>query len=816
MSDSTVTSIPEMLPLFPLEDMVAFPYMIFPLFLKEEDLGPFEDAVHYQNFVALFRRREGQNGILISSFCDTGTVCRINQFVKLSEGGAKLSLEGVARVRLKEIVLETPYLLAKVEPVREFAEKTIVSEALMQSLNALLKIAISYGRPLPDDVMKMIDYIDNPARFSDLVALYVTLHPDDLQSLLDTVDPIERLKKVYIHLTNEVQRLQIRGEIQAEVTKRVGKTQKEYILREQMKHIQEELGEDESRTEELLDLRKKINASGMPSEVRKITDKELKRLEKINPASPEYTVSRTYLDYLVGMPWQASTVDNRDINQAEEVLNEDHYDLEKVKERILEYLAVRSLKDSMKGPILCFAGPPGVGKTSLGKSIARALGRKFIRLSLGGMRDEAEIRGHRRTYIGALPGRIIQEIFRCGANNPVFMLDEVDKIGLDFRGDPASALLEVLDPEQNFSFTDHYLDVPFDLSRVMFITTANVTDTIPAPLRDRMEVLNLSGYTEEEKEKIAFRFLLPKEIEENGLSATPPGFEEEAVYRIIRDYTREAGVRNLQRSIAAICRKIAKEITRNMPPRDLITPSVVEEFLGPRKYFNEVALEKDRVGVVTGLAWTEAGGDIIFIEATRMPGRRELILTGSLGEVMRESARAALSFVRAHCAEWDIPSDMFRTMDIHIHVPAGSIPKDGPSAGITMAAAIVSLLTNRPALRDVAMTGEISLSGRVLAIGGLKEKILAARRAGVKKIVVPARNKVDMSEISAAVKGEMEIVFVEDVREAVAHIMSSDRLLAGMAALVSRISRGNLRWAGWKSPCRTGPGVNWREFDCDF
>jgi ATP-dependent Lon protease len=689
----------------------------------------------------------------------------------LSEGGAKLSLEGVARVRLEEIVLETPYLLAKVEPVREFAEKTIVSEALMQSLNALLKIAISYGRPLPDDVMKMIDYIDNPARFSDLVALYVTLHPDDLQSLLDTVDPIERLKKVYIHLTNEVQRLQIRGEIQAEVTKRVGKTQKEYILREQMKHIQEELGEDESRTEELLELRKKIIASRMPSEVRKITDKELKRLEKINPASPEYTVSRTYLDYLVGMPWQVSTVDNRDINQAEEVLNEDHYDLEKVKERILEYLAVRSLKDSMKGPILCFAGPPGVGKTSLGKSIARALGRKFIRLSLGGMRDEAEIRGHRRTYIGALPGRIIQEISRCGANNPVFMLDEVDKIGLDFRGDPASALLEVLDPEQNFSFTDHYLDVPFDLSRVMFITTANVIDTIPAPLRDRMEVLNLSGYTEEEKEKIAFRFLLPKEIEENGLSATPPGFEEEAVYRIIRDYTREAGVRNLQRSIASICRKIAKEITRNMPPRDLITPGVVEEFLGPRKYFNEVASEKDRVGVVTGLAWTEAGGDIIFVEATRMPGRRELILTGSLGEVMRESARAALSFVRAHCAEWDIPSDMFRTMDIHIHVPAGSIPKDGPSAGITMAAAIVSLLTNRPALRDVAMTGEISLSGRVLAIGGLKEKILAARRAGVKKIVVPARNQVDMSEISAAVKGDMEIVFVEDVREAVAHIM---------------------------------------------
>lgn len=771
MSDSAVLLIPEILPLFPLEDMVAFPYMIFPLFLKEEDLAPFEDAVHYQNFVALIRRREGQKSVQLSDFCETGTVCKVNQFIKLSEGGAKLTLEGVARVRLEEILQNTPYILARVEPVREFAEKSIVSEALMQSLNALLKIAISYGRPLPDDVMKMIDYIDNPARFSDLVALYVTLAPDELQGLLDTVDPIERLKKVYIYLTNEVQRLQIRGEVQAEVTKRVGKTQKEYILREQMKHIQEELGEDDSRTAEMMDLRKKIAAAGMPKEVKTITDKELHRLEKINPASPEYTVSRTYLDYLVGMPWQVATVDNKDISLAEQILNEDHYDLEKVKERILEYLAVRSLKDTMKGPILCFVGPPGVGKTSLGKSIARALGRKFIRLSLGGMRDEAEIRGHRRTYIGALPGRIIREIFRCGANNPVFMLDEVDKIGLDFRGDPASALLEVLDPEQNFSFSDHYLDVPFDLSRVMFITTANVIDTVPAPLRDRMEVLNLSGYTEEEKEKIAFRFLIPRELEENGLSSAPPDFEVEAVYRIIRDYTREAGVRNLQRNIASVCRKVAKEITGNKPPRGLITSRVVEEFLGPRKYFNEVASEKDRVGVVTGLAWTEAGGDIIFVEATRMPGRRELILTGSLGEVMRESARAALSFVRAHCAEWDIPGDIFRTSDIHIHVPAGSIPKDGPSAGITMVSALVSLLTNRPALRDVAMTGEISLSGRVLAIGGLKEKILAARRAGVKKIVVPVRNQVDMADIPAAVKGEMEIVFVEDVREALSHIL---------------------------------------------
>lgn len=774
MSESAISAIPEVLPIYLIKDMVAFPYMIFPLFLKDEELAPFEEAMRHQNLIALFRQREKRAEGESAPWYETGTVCKINQIVKLPEGGAKLNLEGIARVKLERVVGESPCLLARIEPVREFAEKSVVSEALMQSLNALLKIALSYGRPLPDDVLKMIDYIDNPARFSDLVALYVTLSLDELQNLLETYDPIERLKKVYLHLTNEVQRLQVRGELQAEVTKRVGKTQKEYLLREQMKQIQEELGEEDGKGSEMADLKKKIASAGMPDEVRKIADKELKRLEKINPASPEYTVSRTYLDYLVGMPWQAATADNNDINQAEQVLNEDHYDLEKIKERILEYLAVRTLRDVMKGPILCFVGPPGVGKTSLGRSIARALGRKFIRISLGGMRDEAEIRGHRRTYIGALPGRIIQEIYRCGANNPVFMLDEADKIGLDFRGDPASALLEVLDPEQNFSFADHYLDVPFDLSRVMFITTANVIDTIPPPLRDRMEIIHLSGYTDEEKEKIAFRFLIPKEVEENGLKETPPEFTVDAVYRIIRDYTREAGVRNLQRNIASICRKVAKEITQKKPARREITPQVVEEFLGPRKFFNEVAAEKDRVGVVTGLAWTETGGDIIFVEATRMPGRRELILTGSLGEVMRESARAALSFIRANSLEWGIPEETFRNTDIHIHVPAGSIPKDGPSAGITMAAAIVSLLTDRPARRDVAMTGEISLSGRVLAIGGLKEKILAARRAGVRMVVIPSRNRVDMEDIPDTVKADVSVSFVDDVREAISFVIDGE------------------------------------------
>ena len=568
-----------------------------------------------------------------------------------------------------------------------------------------------------------------------------------------------------MHLTNEVQRLQIKGEVQAEVTKKVGKSQKEFLLREQMKQIQEELGEDDTRQGEANDLRGKVESAHMPEEVHKIALKELKRLERINPASPEYTVSRTYLDYLSTIPWQVSTQDNKDINQAEVILNEDHYDLKKVKERILEYLAVRTLKDKMKGPILCFVGPPGVGKTSLGKSIARTLGRKFIRISLGGMRDEAEIRGHRRTYIGALPGRIIQEINRAGSNNPVFMLDEVDKIGADFRGDPASALLEVLDPEQNFSFTDHYLDVPFDLTNVMFITTANLLDPIPAPLKDRMEVITLSGYTDEEKLNIAKTYLIAREVEENGLSNMPPKFTDEAIYRVTHDYTREAGVRNLQRNIASVCRKIAKEVAQGKAARKLIDPATVSELLGPPRFFDEVASEKDRIGVATGLAWTESGGDIIFVEATKMKGKEDLILTGSLGEVMKESARAALSFVQANCVELGIDKKDFDNTTIHIHVPAGSIPKDGPSAGVTMATTIVSLFSGRPARRDVAMTGEMSLTGRVLAIGGLKEKVLAARRAGVKKVLAPAKNKKDLEDIPENVKKELVFFFVEDVRE---------------------------------------------------
>jgi ATP-dependent Lon protease len=583
------------------------------------------------------------------------------------------------------------------------------------------------------------------------------------------LDPLERLKEVYLHLTTEVQKLQVRGEVQSEVTKRLGKTQKEYILREQMKQIQEELGDEDPHQSELNELRRQVGEADMPDQVRQIADKELSRLERINPASPEYTVARTYLEYLCQVPWRKGTQDNLDISHAEKVLDEDHYGLKKIKERILEYLAVRSLKADTKGPILCFVGPPGVGKTSLGRSIARAMGRKFIRISLGGMKDEAEIRGHRRTYIGALPGRIIREICRAEADNPVFMLDEVDKIGQDFRGDPASALLEVLDPEQNFSFTDHYLDVPYDLSRVMFIATANILDPIPHALRDRMEVISLPGYSEEEKLQIAFDYLIDKQQEENGLSGYHLGLTEDTIRCLIRDYTREAGVRGLERHIASLCRKVAKQIAQDGDTPLVINRDTLTQLLGPRRFFSSIAEEEDRIGVATGLAWTEAGGDIIFVEATRMAGKGGLTLTGSLGEIMQESAHAALSFVRARAADFGIDPTIFASQDIHIHVPSGAIPKDGPSAGVTMAAALVSLFTGRAARRDVAMTGELTLSGRILPVGGIKEKVLAARRAGVTTILLPSKNIEHLEEVDPPLVKNLKILFVEDL-PAIIHV----------------------------------------------
>ncbi len=762
--------IPAKLPLFSQKDTVVFPYMLLPLYVGEKDIAPFREAdATPEKYVALaFERPEDPKSEYPGGRSEIGTLCKVNQIKKLDDGRYKISLEGITRLRILETEPAGLVTLAHCEIVREFVEKNLVSDALVQSLNALLKIALSHGKPLPEDVLKMIDYIDNPARLSDLVALYVNLPIVDLQELLETTDPLDRLKKVYVHLTNEVQRIQIKNEVAGEVTKRVGKNQKEYILREQMKHIQEELGDEDPRSTDMNDLRRKIEEAGLPEDVKKIADKELKRLERINQASPEYNVARTYLDYLVGMPWNTSTTDSLDMVRAEEILNEDHYNLKKVKERILEFLAVRSLKENMKGPVLCFVGPPGVGKTSLGKSIARAMGRKFVRISLGGVRDEAEIRGHRRTYIGALPGRIIKELYRCGVNNPIFMLDEIDKLGNDFRGDPASALLEVLDPEQNFTFNDHYLDVAFDLSKVMFITTANQLDTIPGPLKDRMEVIRLAGYSSQEKLQIAKDFIVRRELDENGLADRGLEFSDEALEKVISDYTREAGVRGLQRTVASICRKVAKEITQQKAARSCITPEAVAELLGAKKFHNEVAAEHDRVGVVTGLAWTESGGDILFIEVTSMPGKAELILTGSLGDVMKESARAALSYIEAHAEEFGIKPEVFENRTIHIHVPSGAIPKDGPSAGVTMVTALVSLLTGKPARRNVAMTGEITLTGRVLAIGGLKEKVLAAHRAGVSTVVAPERNRDDLEDIPENVRNDLQFIFISEAAEALA------------------------------------------------
>jgi len=753
------------LPVFPMREQALFPHMVFPLFVQAEEMSAIDEAMRGDHLLVLVTCPAATGEIFFEDLSHIGTLARITQLFRFPDGGCKAVVEGLRRVRLVGAFQVSPFMIAEVEEVEELPNGNLVSEALVQSVNALLKIALAYGRPLPGHVLKMIEKLEDAGRLADLVAVYLNLPLPEQQRILEILNPVERLKEVYLILTGEVQKLQVRGEVQSDLAKRLGKTQKEYILREQMKQIQEELGEEDPKQSELNEFRKRIERAEMPGPVKEVARKELSRLERINPASPEYTVARTYLDYLCNVPWNRGTDDLLDMENAQQILDEDHYNLHEVKERILEYLAVRSLRKTTKGPILCFVGPPGVGKTSLGKSIARAMGRKFIRISLGGMKDEAEIRGHRRTYIGALPGRIIQEICRVEANNPVFMLDEVDKIGQDFRGDPSSALLEVLDPEQNFSFSDHYLDVPFDLSRVMFITTANILDPIPHALKDRMEVISLSGYSDEEKIQIAFKYLIPKQRTENGLEDVSLDFGEDTVAKIIQDYTREAGVRSLERQIASICRKVAKEITQKKPARKYINVRDVEEFLGSRKFFSDVAGEEDRVGVVTGLAWTETGGDIIFVEASRMAGRKELILTGSLGEVMQESAKAALSYVRGHAAEFGIEPDFFEKSDIHVHVPSGAIPKDGPSAGITIAAALVSLLTRRPARREVAMTGELTLTGRILPIGGVKEKVLAARRAGVKTVLLPELNRENLKDIEEEIRDQIQICFVENLSQ---------------------------------------------------
>jgi ATP-dependent Lon protease len=761
--------VPGELPILPLRGTVLYPDLILPIMVgRKKSVKLIDDAMDSDRIIGVLTQKKSEvEDPKESDLYPVGVAALILRMIRELDGSQRVIVQGISRVKIKEYSQREPYYKARVETIEEKAEQGVETEALMMNLKNLFQRAVELAPYLTAELGTMVSNIKSASILADLIASNLNVSTQEKQGILEIFDVRERLNRIHLLLNKEVQVLELGNKIQSQVKEDMDRTQREYYLREQLKAIKKELGELDEHSAEIKELRDRIKKAKMPADALAAAEKELDRLSKIPPASAEYTVARTYLDWLVELPWSTTTQDNLDIDNAQKILDEDHYDLEKVKKRILEYLAVRKLKSDMKGPILCFVGPPGVGKTSLGKSIARTMGRKFMRISLGGVRDEAEIRGHRRTYVGALPGRIVQGVKKAGSNNPVFMLDEVDKIGMDFRGDPSSALLEVLDPEQNHSFSDHYIDVNFDLSRVMFITTANVLDTIPPALRDRMEVLELPGYSEDQKMMIAKEFLIPKEIQEHGLSAEYIEFQDAAVQVIINSYTREAGVRNLEREIATVCRGVAKDVAREIKDKVVIIPENLHKFLGPVKFFPEVAERTSEPGVATGLAWTPTGGDIIFVEATKMRGEKGLMLTGQLGEVMKESAQAALAYVRSKAKELSIEEDFFAKHDIHIHVPAGAIPKDGPSAGITMFVALVSLLTNHPIRNDVAMTGEITLRGLVLPVGGIKEKVLAANRAGIKIVILPKKNEKDLEEIPERIRKEMNFKFIQRMDEAI-------------------------------------------------
>ncbi|MDY6917672.1 MAG: endopeptidase La [Chloroflexota bacterium] len=764
-------AIPEELLILPTGEAVLYPSMVVPLSTQEEaTVKIIDEAMAGDKFLALIAYRPGEE----QQFYQVGTAAIIARMLKMPDGTTNALIQGLQRIRLKKITQTEPFLKCRVELLEEEnAEQTTELEAMMRNLVALFEKVVSLAPNLPPELSMVAANMTQAGGLADFAAAHINIAHEQRQDVLETLDVVERVKKVTGMVNREIEILELGTKIQSQMKEEMDKKQREFYLREQLKAIQKELGETDERAVELNELRDRIAEAKLPPEAQKEAERELERLERMPPAAAEYSVARTYLDWLTSLPWATSTEDKTDIEEARRVLDEDHYDLDKVKERILEYLAVRQLNPDMKGPILCFVGPPGTGKTSVGQSIARALGRKFVRLSLGGIRDEAEIRGHRRTYVGALPGRIIQSIHRAGSNNPVFMLDEVDKVGMDFRGDPTAALLEVLDPEQNHAFSDHYLDVPFDLSQVVFITTANVIDPIPPALRDRMEVLELPGYTELEKLSIARPYLIPRQLKENGLTEKNVEFTDPAILTIIRDYTREAGVRNLERQIGTICRKVAMKVASGARRKVNITPRKLHDYLGAPTYRYEVAERGDEVGVATGLAWTPVGGEILFIEASLVPGRGNLILTGKLGDVMQESGRAALTFARGY--ESRAPGrrkartdgrSFFDNHDVHIHIPAGAIPKDGPSAGVTIAAALVSAVTGRPVRKDVAMTGEITLRGKVLPVGGVRDKVLAAHRAGIRKVALPRENiEKDLEEVPQQVKDEVEFIPVRRIAD---------------------------------------------------
>jgi ATP-dependent Lon protease len=757
------------LAVLPIRNAVLFPGAVAPFDVgREKSVALVEDVHNLDSpVIAIFAQRDpATDDPAADDLYPVGCAARVLKALKHSSGNYSLILQGLTRIRLDSVTQSNPYMRAKVTRVEAPTSEDVEAEALAMSLRDVAKQVIQLMPELPREAGSLIDSIQAPGALADLVAANLDAPVEEKAQLIETVEVKERIRKVLRLLTRQLEILKMRERINSQIKEEMGKNQREYVLRQQLKAIKEELGEDDGDQGDLDGLEERIAKANLPSEADSVAKKQLKRLRSMQVGSAEYTVVRTYLDWILDLPWTNSTEDNMDIAEVRKVLDEDHYGLDKVKKRIVEYLAVRKLKKDKKGPILCLLGPPGVGKTSLGKSIARALNRKFVRVSLGGVHDEAAIRGHRRTYVGALPGQIIQGMKKSGTVNPVFMMDEVDKIGHDFRGDPSAALLEVLDPEQNNTFADHYLEIPYDLSNVMFVATANVADPIPPPLRDRMEILEIPGYTRREKLAISRQHLIPKQLEEHGLKPEQLTITDEAVEELIEHYTREAGVRSLERTIASVIRGVAVKVAEgDNTPRVIKSEDDLREYLGAIKFTSDVAERTEETGVVTGLAWTSVGGEILFIEATRMFGTGKLQLTGQLGDVMKESAHAALSYVRTNAEKYGIPKDFLEKSDLHVHIPAGGMPKDGPSAGITMFTAMVSLLTGIRVRHDVAMTGEISLRGRVLPIGGLKEKTLAAHRAGIKRVLVPERNKADLDEVPKEIRDELEFVFVSKLDE---------------------------------------------------
>jgi ATP-dependent Lon protease len=774
-SDSKVKEVT----LLPIKGMVVYPYLVMPLMISNQKFAKMVDeALLEGKTIGLFTQKSKEE-VIESDDSDNiykvGTSAAILKMLRFPDGSVRFLVQGFSRIKLRKIVAEEPHLTAEVEELEEEYDDKVRIEALSRNIHEVLRKVTDLAPYLSEENYVTAVNQDNPSKLADFVASNLNLNIKQKQEILEKTNVRKRMERLLAHLNKEIEVLELSRKIQEDAAHEMGRLQKEYILREQLKAIHKELGETDERTAEIKEFQEKIEKSGMSDIAREATEKELDRLGKMNPSSAEYIVSRTYIDWMVTLPWQRESEDNLDLKSAEKVLDDDHYDLEKVKERIIEYLAVRKLKSDLKGPILCFVGPPGVGKTSLGRSIARALGRKFERISLGGMHDEAEIRGHRRTYIGSLPGRIIQSIRRADTRNPVFMLDEIDKVGKDFRGDPASALLEVLDPEQNNTFSDHYLDVPFDLSKVMFITTANILDTIPDVLRDRMEIIQIPGYTDLEKTHIAKKFLIPRELKEHGLKKKNLTITQPAIREIINGYTRESGLRNLDRELAAICRKVARNVATGKTGKVTVRPADVPRYLGPPKVVQELAERTSKVGVVPGLAWTSTGGEVLFIEATRMKGKGKLTLTGHLGDVMKESVQAAYSYIRSIADELDINEDIFDQVDVHVHVPSGAVPKDGPSAGIVMATAIASLFTGRPVKTRTAMTGEITLRGTLLPIGGLKEKSLGAYRAGIKTIVLPDKNQKDLHDLPGELKNKLKYKFFKTIHEVLEYALAPEK-----------------------------------------